>query len=366
MRKILVPLDGSALSEQAIPYAEALARHADAELLFMRAVLTATPAPAANMFNQTLRESGRDYLDIHVAAARRQGLRAQGHLWEDEAGFAILKMVETSNPSFIVMSTHGRSGLGRVVWGSVADYVLRHSPIPTLLIPREVESPWTDMTRPRFVVPLDGSAFAEEALPAAQELARALHGEIELVEVVEPSVWLIDVGDPWSNYAFEPSALELEERRTETATHYLDALATRLTDLEIPVSITVATGRAPDVIRQATRDSQARAVVMATHGRGGPSRLLMGSVTDAVVRSARVPVLVVRPSAVRRVAGSTEPTAAPVERNISLALSHAELDLLRTALQQVINNAHGSGDLVPAFDLMDRLNQVHSPEPAIV
>ena len=362
--KILVPLDGSPLSEQAIPYAEALAKHTDADLMFMRAVLTATLAPAVNTFNQMLREGGREYLDMHVAAARQLGLRAEGHLWEDEAGYSILKMVETRSLDLIVMSTHGRSGLGRVVWGSVADYVLRHTPVPMLLIPRDVEARWTDMTRPRFVVPLDGSAFAEEALPAAEELARVFNGEIELVEVVEPSVWLIDAGDPWASYSFEPSVLEIEHQQTETATHYLDKLATTLSEKGIPVSLTVATGRAPSVIRQAAREGQACAIVMATHGRGGPSRMLMGSVTDAVVRFARMPVLVVRPSAVRQAAEPTQPAMISAERNLALALTHSELDLMRTALQHVINNARGGGDLVPAFDLMDRLNQVHGPEPS--
>lgn len=365
VHRILVPLDGSPLSEQAVPYAQALATAAKADLIFMRAVLTAGQAGGAASFNQSLREEGRQYLDAHQVAARRAGLHAEGHVWEDEAGYSIRQMVEIHRPDLVVMSTHGRSGLGRVVWGSVADYVLHHTTVPILMIPRGVEGGWTNMSRPRFVVPLDGSSLAEEALPIAEELARAFTGEIVLVEAAEPSAWLQGT-DPWAAYSADFSLYELGLEQTEAAGRYLDSVANTLNQKGITASVTVQNDRAASAIRQAVRDHQARAIVMATHGRGGTTRLLMGSVTDAVVRSARVPVLVVRPVEARPESRAEEPVVREEQRNLVVSLTYPELELTRAALQQLVNNSHGEGQLVQVFDLLDRLNQVHGAKrPAV-
>lgn len=362
VQTILVPLDGSALSEQAIPYAAALAKASGAQLIFMRAILTAVVAPGALTFNTTLRDRATAYLDEHVEAARKDGLKAQAHVWEDEAGYSILRMVETRRPDLIVMSTHGRSGMGRVVWGSVADYVLHHTPVPTLLVPKDAEGGWADMSRPRFVVPLDGSVLAEEALPVAEELARTFNGELALVEAIEPNAWLIDAADPWATYRYDQSLILHDAQQREAAGQHLDRVATALNARGITASVTVADGRAAKVIGQAVRDRQAYAIVMATHGRGGATRLLMGSVTDSVIHSARVPVLVVRPATAWQEAQRTEPVSKPAERKLTVALSQPELDLTRAALQQLVNSNHSGSGLVQAFDLLDRLNQVELAE----
>ncbi len=385
-RSILVPLDGSHLSEQAIPFAHALAKAMDADVLFMRAVLTAAFSPSAARFNQDLREQGRRYLDQHIADARGLGLRADGHLWEDEAGYAILKMVETHDPAFIVMSTHGRSGLGRVVWGSVADYVLHHTPVPMVLIPRSIDVHWNDMQRPRFVVPLDGSALSEEALHTAEDLAHAFGGQIELIQAIEPNTWILEAGDPWASYSFEPTAFDLESQQTSSAGKYLDGIANHLNQKGVTASVSIIPGHPASVVRQAARDNHAAAIIMATHGRGGPSRLLMGSVTDAVVRTARVPVFVIRPAVVRQETTQSPPRTSTADRSLILSMSPAELDLTRIALRQLVNTRHAGVDLAQvrdllagvrrhdsalphagvdlaqASELLERMNQIQAPE----
>jgi nucleotide-binding universal stress UspA family protein len=356
--RILVPLDGSRFSEHALPFAYSLAKAAHARVLFVRAILTAGMAPGALSFNQELRHTAREYLDDHVERARLAGVAAEGHIWEDEAGFAILAMADATRPDLIVMSTHGRSGLGRVVWGSVADFLLHHSPVPMLLVPKGAEAAWIT-GRARFVVPLDGSALAEEALGPAEAMAAAFGGEIALVEAVEPSVWMIDAADPWASYSFDQSIYEMEAERSRAASRYLDDLAASLNSRGVTTSVMVAPGRATDVIRTAVRESQAQAIVMATHGRGGASRLLLGSVADSIVRSAHVPVLLVRPTAARVEPEREAWTQAEAERNVVVTLSQSDLDLTRSGLRHLVNGGGGT-DAAPALALLNRLNQIEA------
>lgn len=360
VHSILVPLDGSQLSEQVIPYAQALAKATDAELVFMRAVLTVPLRfREAVTFNTDLRETANNYLERHVEATRKDGLKAQSQVWEDEAGSAIIQMVEGRHPDLIVMSTHGRGGLERVIWGSVTDHVLHHTNVPLLVVPRGTEVSWANVTRPHFLVPLDGSPLAEEALGTAEQLARAFNGEIDLVRAIEPNTWLID--DPWAISVYDQSMVDIERQQREQAGKYLDGLASALNAKGITASVTVVEGNAASVIRRVARDYQAHAVVMATHGRGGATRMLLGSVADSIVRSARLPVFIVRP------AGARVPVAQPLtseteERTLAIALSQPELRLIRAGLQHLANSSHDGKYLVDTFDLLDRLNQVEMAE----
>jgi nucleotide-binding universal stress UspA family protein len=142
--KILVTLDGSSLAESALPHAEAVARQFAAELTLLQVV----PSPmtiAVGYYDhlsgevlETLRdtalEQAREYIDGQVAAVTEQGIKASGQVVEGEPVECILHCAEELAVDLVVMATHGRSGLGRWVYGSVADRVLRGSEQPVLLI----------------------------------------------------------------------------------------------------------------------------------------------------------------------------------------------------------------------------------------
>lgn len=356
LRTILVPLDGSRLSEKAIPYATTLAQAAGAELVFMRSV--------GGSFHDGLKKEARDYLDSKVADARKMGLHVEAQVSEDEAGPSIQQFAEDIRPDIIVMSTHGRSALGRVVWGSVADYVLHHVTVPTFLVGKNVETGWTAGRRPVFLVPLDGSSLSAEALPLAEELAVAFHGEITLVEAIDSDTWLLSAVDPWDGYALaEPVMTGLGSAQAEAARQHLGTLATRLSARGIPTTFTVQEGNAASVIRQAVRDYQATAVVMATHGRDGATRLLLGSVTDAIVRSARLPVVVVRPQGILppTAAGRNEP--GHPEQNVLFPMTISEVELTRVALDRLLNGGgHQIDDTAPVQELLQRLNRIQGSE----
>jgi nucleotide-binding universal stress UspA family protein len=201
------------------------------------------------------------------------------------------------------MATHGRSPFGRFWLGSVADEMIRHATLPLLLIrpgdgpPNLDEVP--DLSR--IIVPLDGTKLAEQIIEPAATLAALVSGaEIVLVRAVRP-VLPIDVTPEGMETATEAEHLlhEMETMQKEVereAGTYLAEIARRLEARGLRVRThVVIEDRPEEAILHEAEDEHAGLIALETHGRGGLSRLLHGSTTDKVVRSAHVPILVHRP-----------------------------------------------------------------------
>ena len=187
------------------------------------------------------------------------------------------------------MSTHGRSGIGRWLYGSVADAVIRSATVPVMLIPSDVRGPWPTDRQPRILVPLDGSQLSEAVLGPALELATRLDAELLLVEVV---AWPpIIYSDPIELLPYDP-----EEQLAEVRT-YLAHMAARLRKSGASVRWHADVGRTPaaTIVRLA-RDEHADLIAMATHGRSGLARVVLGSTTTGTLQHAGVPLLIVRPT----------------------------------------------------------------------
>jgi nucleotide-binding universal stress UspA family protein len=141
-----------------------------------------------------------------------------------------------------------------------------------------------------IVVPLDGSPFAEQALPWALCLARRAGATLELVR----GHVLYALTQPAAAWApFDPAA-EADSKREERA--YLDAVARRLAGgAQVSITKTLVDGLETEGLLRRVREGRADLVVMATHGRGPLGRFFLGSVADVLVRETSVPVLLVRP-----------------------------------------------------------------------
>ena len=159
--KILVPLDGSKLAERVLPHVQELARRFDSEVTLVQVVaplskLVAGTMPAslepsaagaavgleaAAEAVKAEREGARSYIEAVVGRLKGQKIRARAEIMEGTAGDVIVDYARRHGMDLIAMSTHGRSGLSRLVYGSIADHVLRHAGTPVLLIrSREVET----------------------------------------------------------------------------------------------------------------------------------------------------------------------------------------------------------------------------------
>lgn len=295
-RAILVPLDGSALAERALPYAEALAQVSGAHLVLMRAAHTrAFPLGDITETQIAAMKEVEDYLE-----AQRQAFAERNVVVETAAPYGdpatwIVEEVPTRDIDVIVMATHGRSGLNHLTHGSVAESVLARSPVPVLLVRAWEAAQVPPATLPRILVPLDGSEFAEAALPAAHQLAAATKADVILATAVIPPVYpvLSEYGDVL-RYVDQ----EIDAQRAIAAT-YLDGVADRYAaEYGAPRPRTaIEIGDPAVTMARLALDERADYLVMATHGRTGLTRALFGSVTGRVLRNGSTPLLLVSPRA---------------------------------------------------------------------
>jgi nucleotide-binding universal stress UspA family protein len=277
---ILVPLDGSAQSNAALPLARTLARATGASVALLRVM------PHAD------REATRDAAsNLHAIARELAGssISVDSRVRTGHAAAEILADIREHAPSLVVMRTHGRAGIERAVLGSVAERVLAHSAVPLVLM-RPGERRITAIRR--LLVPVDGSPGGAVALGAALGLARASGAAIKVVQVCQPLA-------AQTNFAFDYSGLgyydpDWDDAALASAHAYVDSLVDQVRDGGITVDGHVCIAPAvPMTIVELADLETADLVVMSTRALTGPARTLLGSVSDAVVRTAPCPVLLV-------------------------------------------------------------------------
>lgn len=299
--RILVPLDGSKLAENALPLARCFARALQVPVELLAIVDLA----------ETARRVAADHMTITSAfvedAARAFGTYLEGAarnfptgntrctVARGNAAETIIAAAATDPHTLVAIATHGRSGLDRWLLGSVTEKVLRGATNPLLIVrAQEEKAPaWEMATLKRLVVPLDGSELAERILPHVEALGRRLDLEIILLGVYGSPV----APAPGEGF-YNPAQLGalLAELRAETSA-YLAGKAEEMKSKGLKnVSCAAKEGLAADEIIAAARQSHDTLIAMCTHGRSGMKRWILGSVAETVVRHAESPVLVVRAS----------------------------------------------------------------------
>ncbi len=300
-KRIIVPLDGSQLAEQVVPYVKLLARGLGAEVRLLRAFDTVRPDmtdPEHGLYLDRLtanfRNTARDYLEEVAAGLRSAGVTTTCEAHEGSAAEQIISDAEADPEALVAMSTHGRSGVGCWFLGSVADKVLHATNNPLLIIrPREeVEVPGAIC---RIIVPLGESPMAEQALAHVGPIARALGLGVTLVRVTPTVADYYRFGGYLYEYS-TPQGLDTSVLVDAAATEYLKAAAERLRAEGLSsVEERLLHGNAAAAILDLAQESPGAMVAMTTHGRSGIGRWVLGSVADRVVRHAGVPVLIIRP-----------------------------------------------------------------------
>lgn len=300
-RSILVPLDGSRLAEEALATAIATARRSGATLqlaMVHHPVLpSADSAAMTSAFTELDRlahEGEQRYLN-HVAERIRGETDVVVHtaLLEGPVAERLATHATSLSTDLVVMTTHGRGAVSRMWLGSVADELLRHLTMPLLLLRHRVPGlPNGRSGFRRILVPLDGSARSEAILEPALALCPPLGAHYSLLRIVTPPPALAE--PDVAARGGEPSDVIEGERRRAAA--YLDRIADRLEARGCQVSTQVIVGDAPArVIIEQGNPAVVDCIALATRGAAGVKRLLLGSVTDKVVRGAEVPVLALHP-----------------------------------------------------------------------
>jgi nucleotide-binding universal stress UspA family protein len=297
-RSVLVPLDGSTFAEHALPMAAEIARRSEAMLQLalvhhpVPALATAIEVPEfETQIDQESRDRERAYLSETVGRVRQgANVPVTSALLDGPVADALEVLIDQSQADLVVMTTHGRGPMSRFWLGSVADHVMRHVRVPVLLVRPDGAEGAARLRR--ILVALDGSTFAEQAVDRALALGNPAETEFTLVMVVEPPY---PIADP-NGMMVVPVDPELEKVVRERSRRYLDGKADQLRKKGYRVVTRLIDG--PPVgqgILEAADLADADLIALASHGRGGLPRVVLGSVADKIVRGTTRAVLVVRP-----------------------------------------------------------------------
>jgi nucleotide-binding universal stress UspA family protein len=299
-RSILVPLDGSAFGEQALPLALNIARLAKASLRLVHVHVPLPPVYAGGIsafetnMDVEARERGREYLQ-KVSRSLGSEVSVTTDVVEGPIADSLIEQAAATGCDLLVMTTHGRGGLSRFWLGSVADQLVRSSPVPLLLRrPREKTGQDGDEKLPqKILIPLDGSPLAEKIIEPAQALGSLVDATYTLLRVIDP---LQTSGYDMAGFAISGLDPTLQEQLRADAQQYLERVAQRLAGGTGRVATRVLVHSQPaSAILDAAREDGMDLIALATHGRGGVRRLLLGSVADKVLRENQGAMLVLRP-----------------------------------------------------------------------
>ncbi len=280
---VYVPLDGSERAEAALPPACALAERTGAEL-----VLVATPWPA------TSTETVNNYLSARAAFLDQP---ARTRLVLDREIADAVRMVAAEPDTLVCMTTRGRGVVQEALLGSVAAEVVRTSVAPVLFVGPRMGARWELGDDPLIIAGLDGSTPSLVAAQSAGVLAISIRARVRAVEVLRPSD-VITVG---------------EVRAGDVA--MLEHVVAELTERGVTADYEMVDGYdAADTLAEHAASQHAAVISVASHGRSGMARALLGSIAMRTIRHAPCPVLVTGPAVHRHATdgaavSSEEPSA---------------------------------------------------------
>jgi nucleotide-binding universal stress UspA family protein len=311
-RQILVPLDGSPFSEHALPVALDLARRTGGRLHLVHVhelPVVQTYPDGLPVFDErwdgALRAQEQEYLQsLAHRCMEVAGVSPVTELLDGAVTPAIASYAAELGIERIVMTTHGRGGISRAWVGSVADALVRKAAVPILLIrPKEQAVDWHRGADIRHVlIPLDGSELAEGIVQPASELGTTLGARFTLLRIVLPVPFALSRQPGGTTFSEDAVA-----RSKQAAEEYLQTLAARMREQGVAVATDAVVHAAPALgILDYAATAAVDLIAMATHGRGGWSRVALGSVADKVIRGTLMPVLVFRPGAALREAEAVE------------------------------------------------------------
>lgn len=280
MKHMLIPMDASPAAESVLARLWHFLARPDTDVTLVHAIELPMGAKLDPAREDEMAAEGHEYMKAVVKRLSGRGVRCRAVVKPGPAADLIVATAAELSGGMIAMSTHGRSGLARVAFGSVAESVIRRTPVPVLLF-RTPENDTAgrdgapqELAVRHILVPIDGSLLSLAVAPQVGELARAFGAFVTLVHVLPPV----------------PASAD----SVSHAQRILDVASARFADEKIEVKAIIRTGDAAEEIVDAARKLKADLVACTTHGRTGIARAVMGSVAEKVLRTSPIPLLVTR------------------------------------------------------------------------
>jgi nucleotide-binding universal stress UspA family protein len=283
--KILVPLDGSENGEIVFPYSAELASKFASTVTLVTVSESATP-DIDHLYRTYLkhaRKKVRQHLRVWMA---HETVTLQSEVLFGDPAREILRIAENEDTGLILLVSHGSSAEGPWFLGHIAAKVLRATKRPVMLVREQATKAALEQREllRRILVPLDGSKIGEAALCYAMALAKKTAAEIALLEVLEP---VRGVGATGISYNIPE-----DESVRKSLLSYLDHVAGPIKNEGLKVSTTVLFGKAADKIMEYAEQNGIDLIALSTHGRSGLGRWVFGNVTDKILHTGNVAVLV--------------------------------------------------------------------------
>jgi nucleotide-binding universal stress UspA family protein len=293
--RILVPLDGSELAEEVLPLACYLAEQCEARLILFHVVEKNAPQEVHGQ--RHLREVGeaREYLDQVARKYSSEKIAIFQDVHEiQENGVADTICVHTYElqADLIVLCAHGHGGLRDVLFGSIAEQVVRQVMVPVLFVRPESIKGTEVAPIKQILIPMDGSPPHEPALPVGVSIANRCQAKIRLLTVIPTPDTLQGKEVLTGRYFPNVEALTLDIS-AQQAENYLYSLSRNLSSQGASVSVSVLRGDVVSQIVDTIETKEIDMVIMATHGHSGFNARWEGSLTPRFLSKATVPVILV-------------------------------------------------------------------------
>jgi nucleotide-binding universal stress UspA family protein len=294
IKNILVPLDGSRLSETVLPLAAMLAQQNQAKLILFHIIEQNPPDTVHGERHLTDQQEASSYLE-QVRQSVQAGVTVELHVHtsaEKNVAGSIVEHSKELGVDLIVMCAHGQSGLQKRIFGNIAQEVLNMGDVPVLLLSPEKELRAESCNCQCILVPLDGDPDHEAGLEMAVELSQSCHASLHLVMVVHELSTL--PGEQAASAVLLPSAASaLLEIGCEEGELYLAELMGKLLDKQIRVTGEVQRGDPARQIVRAAKEFQADMIVLGTHSKTAMDAFWSGSVTPKIATQTHLPLLLV-------------------------------------------------------------------------
>lgn len=297
---ILVPTDFSTYANYALKYAVALAKQFGATLHFAHVIDRAALAGVrgnemwlgeseSHAIIESMREHAASRMVHLKQIADDEGVPSREHVVLGSPTQEVLRLTEETDSTLIVIATHGRSGVEHLVFGSVAEKIVRQSPVPVLSVKHPehefVKEFDLSLEIARILFPTDFSPYSDKGLPFAKSLAKEFDATLVIFHATEVPMVLPD--------AMPEAAVQLGPQLEDESRALVKKMCDEAKDVKVEGEVRI--GRAYREIAAYAESANVDLIVIPTHGRSGLGHVLFGSVAEKVVRVARCPVMTIRP-----------------------------------------------------------------------
>jgi len=296
IKKILFPTDFSRCAEQALTHAVFLAEKYGAEIYVLHVITIFEDQPSivsreitdTEEMIKKLEDVAGKQLDkifnshnsdnIKITTAIRRGLSAAP---------SILEYSSDNDIDLIVMGTHGRRGFGHLLLGSAAEEVVRMASCPVFTI-RELKEPKEIAQVNNILVPIDFSNYSKKALAYSSQIAQSYNAQLQVLHIIEETM------HPAFSVSGKSSIFDLVPDIRDDSRKRVEKMMKEIVSDKVKFHIYIQGGRAANAIIQFSKENSTDLIVIATHGLTGFEHMLLGSVTEKVVRMAPCPVFTVK------------------------------------------------------------------------